>query len=257
MGCNCKDKTYRIDMGSHNCCPSRKFYYTKGEIDEMLEDIESGSCCITEEEVDAKIESAMTEIEEEIPSLEGYATEDWVEGKGYITGVDLSNYATLADIPDLSNYALRSDIPTSNTAFTNDAGYLTEHQTLKTINNQSLIGEGNITIEGGGTAITVDDSLDSTSENPVENRVITNALNDKANASDLADVATSGDYDDLINKPTIPTVPTNVSEFYNDANYVTESSVTTNIENHFWCGTQAAYDALATKQNNVLYLIHE
>ena len=32
----------------------------------------------------------------------------------------------------------------------------------------------------------------------------------------------SGDYNDLNNKPTIPTVPTNVSAFYNDAGYLTE-----------------------------------
>ena len=31
----------------------------------------------------------------------------------------------------------------------------------------------------------------------------------------------SGSYDDLTNKPTIPTVPTNVSEFTNDAGYLT------------------------------------
>lgn len=38
----------------------------------------------------------------------------------------------------------------------------------------------------------------------------------------LASVATSGDYGDLINKPTIPTVPTNVSAFTNDAGYLTQ-----------------------------------
>ena len=31
---------------------------------------------------------------------------------------------------DLSNYALKSEIPTNVSAFTNDAGYLTEHQDL-------------------------------------------------------------------------------------------------------------------------------
>lgn len=31
--------------------------------------------------------------------------------------------------------------------------YLTEHQKLKTINGQSIVGEGNITIEGGGTSV--------------------------------------------------------------------------------------------------------
>lgn len=34
----------------------------------------------------------------------------------------------------------------------NSKGYLTEHQPLKTINGESLVGSGNITIEGGGSA---------------------------------------------------------------------------------------------------------
>ena len=37
----------------------------------------------------------------------------------------------------------------------------------------------------------------------------------------LATVATSGSYNDLSNKPTIPTVPANVSAFNNDAGYLT------------------------------------
>lgn len=37
----------------------------------------------------------------------------------------------------------------------------------------------------------------------------------------LSAVATSGDYDDLSNKPVIPVVPTNVSAFTNDADYLT------------------------------------
>lgn len=44
-----------------------------------------------------------------------------------------------------------------------------------------------------------------------------------AELSDLATVATTGDYNDLINKPTIPVVPTNVSAFTNDAGYITSS----------------------------------
>lgn len=39
--------------------------------------------------------------------------------------------------------------------------------------------------------------------------------------SALATVATTGSYDDLANKPTIPTVPTVVSAFVNDAGYLT------------------------------------
>ena len=44
-------------------------------------------------------------------------------------------------------------------------------------------------------------------------------------SSDLATVATSGSYNDLSDKPTIPTVPTNVSDFTNDAGYITSSAL--------------------------------
>jgi hypothetical protein len=42
----------------------------------------------------------------------------------------------------------------------------------------------------------------------------------------LATVATSGSYNDLSNKPTIPTVPTNISAFTNDSGYITSSALT-------------------------------
>ena len=82
----------------------------------------------------------------------------------------------------------------------------------------AYVWENNAYRELGTVAmtITVDDALSTTSENPVQNKVITDALNNKAptshthNASDitsgLATVATSGSYNDLSNKPTIPTV---------------------------------------------------
>lgn len=49
---------------------------------------------------------------------------------------------------------------------------------IKTINNQSLLGSGNIDIQGGST-ITVDSALLTTSTNPVQNKVITSALDNK------------------------------------------------------------------------------
>ena len=69
-------------------------------------------------------------------------------------------------------------------------------------------------------------------------------ISGKANTADLATVATSGSYTDLDDKPTIPVVPSNL---------VTGSSQSYTI----WSGTQAEYDALATKDNNTIYLIKE
>lgn len=67
----------------------------------------------------------------EIPSLTGYATQDWVNGA-------LSDYALAGDIPSLtgyatetwvngklSDYALTSQIPTNNNQLANGAGYIT------------------------------------------------------------------------------------------------------------------------------------
>lgn len=62
---------------------------------------------------------------------------------------------------------------------------------------------GIVIFDDDGTAITVDSALSTTSENPVQNKVITVELNKKANTEDLATVATSGNYNDLSNKPTI------------------------------------------------------
>ena len=92
-------------------------YYTKYQTDERIEEAISGitgstGCCITPEEVDEKIASAKTEIEAEIPSLSGYATEQWVQDQGYITGVDLSDYAKLEDIPYGDIEAISGDVNT-------------------------------------------------------------------------------------------------------------------------------------------------
>ena len=110
------------------------------------------------------------QVDAKIPDTSTFATKTWVEGKGYLTShQSLDNYATkdyvtgkIAEAQlsggggeiDLSGYALKSEIPTVPTkvsAFTNDAGYLTEHQSLKTINGESIVGSGDITISGGST----------------------------------------------------------------------------------------------------------
>ena len=66
----------------------------------------------------------------------------------------------------------------------------------------------------GTTTIVTDSALDKTSHNPIQNAPVATAIeslqNTKANASDLATVATSGSYNDLLDKPTIPT-PVDIS----------------------------------------------
>ena len=85
-------------------------------------------------------------------------------------------------------------------------------------------------IATGATKNTIDSALSTTSTNAVENKVINTALGTKANTADLSTVATSGSYNDLSNKPTIPTVPTKVSAFTNDSGYLTSSTGGVTVE---------------------------
>ena len=411
MGCNCEPKKYSVSMG---CCQPVlapiENYYTKYEIDEIVEGLEiSGGCCITEEEVDNKIESAKTEIENEIPSLSGYATEQWVLDKHYISGVDLSNYALKSEIPtvptkvsafendvpyltehqslsgyateafvsaytydkatidekvasggtfdptnyynktevnnivnsakteveneipslngyateqwvldkhyisgvdlsdyateqwvldkhyisgvDLSDYALKSEIPvvpTSNTAFTNDAGYLTEHQPLKTINNQVISGTGNITIsaetDNNKQNIANDGYLNSftvQSSSPYYNTIVKfknaeNSGNTTANTQTYPiyirtingyDIVSTTAFNNQLRLATqsdfrAHTASTTIHVTQSEKNTWNSKVDSTTLNNYMlktqiWCGTQAEYDAITTKDNSVIYLIHE
>lgn len=261
MACNCNEEGNKYNINFGCCVPivaNADAYYTKSEIDEKIDDIISSGCCITPEEVDEKISAA----------TDGYATEQWVLDKHYISGVDLSDYALKSEIPT---------VPTNVSAFVNDVPYLTEHQSLsaysttdevenminKSVSGKqdTLIAGQNITISGNvisaagvsGTPITIDDVIDSASTNPVENRVIYNALQDKADKSE------------------IPTVPTNVSDFVNDAGYLTSHQPIKTINGNvlvgngnvqldipkIWHGTKAEYEFKETKDADTIYLIYE
>ena len=108
----------------------------------------------------------------------------------------------LTDIFNPSNYYSKSQV---DTLLAGKQATLVSGTNIKTINGNSILGEGNLVIESG-SQITVDSELSTSSTNPVENRVITTALGNKANSADLASVATSGAYSDLSGTPFIPTI---------------------------------------------------
>ena len=65
----------------------------------------------------------------------------------------------------------------------------------------------------------------------------------------LAKVATSGSYNDLSNKPTIPTIPSSLPANGGNADTIDHL--------HIWQGTQAQYNAISSKDANTIYLIKE
>lgn len=121
---------------------------------------------------------------------------------------DFKTVATSGSYSDLTNKPI---IPTKTSQLTNDSSFVNDYQlsgkqdkltsgtNIKTINNQSILGSGNIDIQGGGS-----ESV---------------AWGDITGKPDFKAVATSGSYDDLTNKPAIPTKTsdlTNNSGFVND-----------------------------------------
>ena len=104
--------------------------------------------------------------------------------------------AKTSDLTNDSGFITTSAIPTKVSAFTNDAGYL------------NGIPDDSVGLN----------QLDSTIVNALNN------INNKANTADLASVAFSGNYNDLANKPTIPT---KTSDLTNDSNFVSNTSYAT------------------------------
>ena len=78
---------------------------------------------------------------------QGPAGADGADGYTPVRGTD---YWTDTDKAEIIQYTKDSiSIPTKTSQLENDSGFLTQHQKLKTINGQSIVGSGNIEIQGG------------------------------------------------------------------------------------------------------------
>lgn len=98
----------------------------------------------------------------------------------------------------LSSYAQTSDIPTKVSQLYNDSNFINQHQSIKTINNQSLVGTGNIAISQGEY-----------------NKINTISVNGTNQAPDS-------------NKNVNITVPTKTSQLTNDSGFITDGTGATN-----------------------------
>jgi len=163
---------------------------------------------------------------------------DWTQAdntkKDYIKNKpSLATVATSGSYNDLTN---KPTIPTQTTVTVTQIESTGTHIADITVNGTTT---EIYAPEGGDTQIQSDwAQTDTTAKDYIKNKptklsdftndegFIDNAVNNLTNytlSSSLSTVATSGSYNDLSNKPTIPVVPTNVSDFANDAGYITKS----------------------------------
>ena len=134
---------------------------------------------------------------------------------------DLTNTPTLFD----GQYSSLVGSPTNVSVFINDAGYLTINDGYAT---ETYVDTAisNLVDTAPGTLDTLNELAAALGDDANFSATITAQIGTKANAADLATVATTGSYTDLFNTPTIPIVPTNVSSFANDAGYLTSYTET-------------------------------
>lgn len=141
-----------------------------------------------------------------------------------------------ADIPDLSGTYLTSYTETDPTVpswakasskptyTASEVGAATSTHTHGNITNGGDITATAPTIANGDQIIINDNSASKITNGPTfDGSTTTKALTPKGTWETFSKF--SGSYDDLTNQPTIPTVPTNVSAFTNDAGYITSADV--------------------------------
>lgn len=172
--------------------------------------------------------------------------------QGQITLYGSTTYATTIDpgsptdsrtitLPDKTGtVALTSDIPTVSYPVTSvntktgavsltasDVGAAASSHAHGNITSGGDITATAPTIASGDQIIINDNSASKITNGPTfDGSTTTKALTQKGTWETFSKF--SGSYDDLSNKPTIPTVPTNISAFTNDAGYITSYTDTKN-----------------------------
>ena len=156
-------------------------------------------------------------------------TADSVAGGLTYTETDPVFTAWDRDYNDLTNKPTIPTVPTNVSAFTNDAGYLTENQILSISNDTVFLTGGSYVKLPAGFSGNYND-LTNKPTIPTLPTNVSDFTNDAGYLTSYSETdpvfsTWDKDYNDLTNKPTIPTVPTNVSAFTNDAGYITETQI--------------------------------
>jgi len=121
-------------------------------------------------------------------------------------------------------------IPDSTSDLTNDSGFL-DSSDFKTINNQSIVGSGNIDIQGGGVTVSSItqsqyDNLPSSAKTDDVIWIITD-VNPSGGGSYSA--GTNIDITNNVISVTGISVPTDVSDLNNDVGYITQSELPADV----------------------------
>lgn len=321
MACNCNEEGKTINIGMGCCVPvvaNADAYYTKSEIDEKLDEIVISGGGITSGEVQTMIDESIADkadkseiptvptkvssFENDVPyltqhqSLNGYATEQWVLDKHYISGVDLSDYATKEYVNGFTydketidekvagggtfdptqyynktqtNELLDNKLDASAYTPCDLSNYYTKSETNNQISS-STNDMATMTWVGQQGYLTEHQSLSGyATEQWVQNQGYLTEHQDLSNyalKSEIPDISGKQDISGMtaytkITAFTAHTADTNVHVTQTEKNTWNNKVSQTTLNNYLlkskiWCGTQQQFDAITTKDSETLYLIH-
>ena len=212
-----------------------------------LTDIFNSENYYNKTEVDGKL--ALKADKSEIPDTSDFLTKEEYNPKELATAKALTQLnetkADKTELPDVSTFATKTELNAKQDT-------LVSGTNIKTVNNESILGEGNIEIQGGGmdenTELLISSALVDLNDRKID------ATEVKENYQKKGDYATNAKVD---TKANISDVPTNTD--YEEAQKITSWSL--NDLNARFGGvrlqiiTQSAYDALATKDSSTVYFI--
>ena len=192
-------------LGGESSDPYERQYITDKELNETLEDYA---------------------LKTEVPSLDGYATEQWIQSQGYLTEhQDLSSYALKSEIPSLDGYATESWISSQQFAtqsWVTSQGYLTSTG-LSGLATQSWVSS---------------------------NFLSTNALNGYATQEWVTNQGYITSVPDTFATKNWVQSQNYLTEHQSLEGYATQSWATSQFleESKIWTGTQSAWDTLDSSQ---------
>ena len=234
-----------------------------GTTSAVVEDGKSGVYIGTDEPTDANVWIDTDDNPVDEVATKNYVAEEIAKA---ITGGEI----------DLNDYAKKTDLPSKVSQLENDEGYLKEHQSLDDYATKTYVGtQISLAMAELPTDIVTESSLDAknyATKTYVDEAIAAGGggggvdLSAYAKKSELGAAAFSNSYNDLDNKPTIPeayddteirqmiagkqpmgdyalkseipTIPTNVSAFTNDAGYLTEHQNLNGYATENWVESQ-------------------
>ena len=162
---------------------------------------------------------------------------DYVPTSRTVNSKALTSNITL-NLDDVSDGTNRK-IPTKVSELTNDSGYLTQHQPIKTVNNENLVGTGNVNIPTGDTNVIESISVNGTAQTVTSKNV--DLLFKTINGNSIAgtgnivvggggtalidSISVNNVVQPIVNKNVDISVPEDTGDLTNNAGFITSSDL--------------------------------